>query len=163
VGRGTPTAIAIDRTLRPAARSSCTWAKPAASNRGGRPIGLPLLLPWVRTRSRPAFVRSLAPRLAFLLVFDDALLAQSAVNRFKINAYDVVVDGESYRARLKPNVDNDGPPPFGSGDPAASGTTAAATCPVATSGLLRTASGGLDATVTLWQRSSRSSGHHLAP
>ncbi len=47
----------------------------------------------------------------WLAVFDDALLGQSAVDRFKNNAYDLVVDGESYRARLKPNVDNDGPPP----------------------------------------------------
>jgi DNA replication protein DnaC len=47
----------------------------------------------------------------WLAVFDDALLAQSALDRFKNNAYDLVVDGESYRARLKPNVDNDGPPP----------------------------------------------------
>jgi DNA replication protein DnaC len=47
----------------------------------------------------------------WLAVFDDALLAQSAVDRFKNNAYDLVVDGESYRERLKPNVDNDGPPP----------------------------------------------------
>ncbi len=52
--------------------------------------------------------RDTADRLA---VFDDALLGQSAVDRFKNNAYDLVVDGESYRARLKPNVDNDGPPP----------------------------------------------------
>jgi DNA replication protein DnaC len=47
----------------------------------------------------------------WLAVFDDAMLAQSALDRFKNNAYDLVVDGESYRARLKPNVDNDGPPP----------------------------------------------------
>jgi len=47
----------------------------------------------------------------WLAIFDDALLGQSAVDRFKNNAYDLVVDGESYRARLKPNVDNDGPPP----------------------------------------------------
>lgn len=47
----------------------------------------------------------------WLSVFDDTLLAQSAVDRFKNNAYDLVLDGESYRSRLKPNVDKDGPPP----------------------------------------------------
>ncbi|MCL2448771.1 MAG: ATP-binding protein [Polyangiaceae bacterium] len=47
----------------------------------------------------------------WLAVFDDTLLAQSAVDRFKNNAYDLIIDGESYRARLKPTVDADPPPP----------------------------------------------------
>jgi DNA replication protein DnaC len=47
----------------------------------------------------------------WLAMFDDMLLAQSAVDRFANNAYDLVVEGESYRARLKPNIDADGPPP----------------------------------------------------
>lgn len=47
----------------------------------------------------------------WIATFDDALLAQSAVDRFKNNAFDLVVDGESYRSRLKPNVEAMGPPP----------------------------------------------------
>lgn len=47
----------------------------------------------------------------WLAVFDDTMLAQSAVDRFKNNAYDLVIEGESYRARLKPSVEKDGPPP----------------------------------------------------
>ncbi len=47
----------------------------------------------------------------WIATFDDALLAQSAVDRFKNNAFDLVVDGESYRARLKPNIETLGPPP----------------------------------------------------
>jgi hypothetical protein len=47
----------------------------------------------------------------WIATFDDALLAQSAVDRFKNNAFDLVVDGESYRARLKPNIEALGPLP----------------------------------------------------
>jgi DNA replication protein DnaC len=47
----------------------------------------------------------------WLAAFDDALLAQSAVDRFKNNAFDLVVDGESYRSRLKPDIEKLGPPP----------------------------------------------------
>lgn len=41
----------------------------------------------------------------WLAMFDDVLLAQSAVDRFKNTAFDFVIEGESYRARLKPIVD----------------------------------------------------------
>jgi hypothetical protein len=45
-------------------------------------------------------------------MFDDVLLAQSAVDRFKNSAFDFVIEGESYRPRLKPKLDPDaGPPP----------------------------------------------------
>ena len=47
----------------------------------------------------------------WIATFDDALLAQSAVDRFKNNAFDLVVDGESYRSRLKPNIEKLAPPP----------------------------------------------------
>jgi len=46
----------------------------------------------------------------WLATFDDTLLAQSAVDRFKNNAYDLVVDGESYRSRLKPKLEEQPPP-----------------------------------------------------
>jgi DNA replication protein DnaC len=47
----------------------------------------------------------------WLPMFDDVLLAQSAVDRFRNAAFDFVVDGESYRSRLKPTLDpNDTPP-----------------------------------------------------
>jgi DNA replication protein DnaC len=47
----------------------------------------------------------------WLATFDDVLLAQSAVDRFVNAAFDLVVDGESYRTRLKPRVRDDDPPP----------------------------------------------------
>ena len=39
------------------------------------------------------------------------LLAQSAVDRCANNAYDLVIEGESYRPRLKPSIETSGPPP----------------------------------------------------
>jgi hypothetical protein len=36
--------------------------------------------------------------------------AQSAVDRFKDAAYDFVIEGESYRPRLKPTLDAASPP-----------------------------------------------------
>ena len=47
----------------------------------------------------------------WLSMFDDVLLAQSAVDRLKNAAYDFVIEGESNRPRLKPKIDdNDAPP-----------------------------------------------------
>jgi DNA replication protein DnaC len=47
----------------------------------------------------------------WLAMFDDVLLAQSAVDRFRNSAYDFVVEGESYRPRLKPKIEDADPPP----------------------------------------------------
>lgn len=47
----------------------------------------------------------------WIATFDDPLLAQSAVDRFKNNAYDLIIEGESYRPRLKPKLESMGPPP----------------------------------------------------
>jgi len=47
----------------------------------------------------------------WLAVFDDSLLGQGAIDRFKNNAYDLVVEGESYRSRLKPTIAENEPPP----------------------------------------------------
>jgi DNA replication protein DnaC len=59
----------------------------------------------------PTIVTSNRDTAEWLAMFDDTLLAQSAVDRFKNNAFDLVIDGESYRPRLKPVVVDNEPPP----------------------------------------------------
>ena len=64
-----------------------------------------------RTARASTIITSNRDTADWLALFDDPLLGQSAVDRFKNNAYDLVIDGESYRQKLKPSVDKDGPPP----------------------------------------------------
>ena len=64
-----------------------------------------------RTGKTATIITSNRDTADWLAVFDDPLLGQGAVDRFKNNAYDLVVDGESYRSRLKPSIEKDGPPP----------------------------------------------------
>ena len=64
-----------------------------------------------RTGRGSMIVTSNRDTAEWLAMFDDVLLAQSAVDRFKNAAYDFLVEGESYRPRLKPKVDEAQPPP----------------------------------------------------
>jgi len=58
-----------------------------------------------RTGRASMIITSNRDTAEWLAMFDDVLLAQSAVDRFKNAAYDFVVEGESYRPRLKPKLD----------------------------------------------------------
>ncbi len=64
-----------------------------------------------RTGRASMIVTSNRDTAEWLAMFDDVLLAQSAVDRFKNAAFDFVVEGESYRPRLKPTLDATDPPP----------------------------------------------------
>jgi DNA replication protein DnaC len=43
----------------------------------------------------------------WLATFADPVRAQSAIDRFTSNAYDLVIEGESYRPRLEPRLPKD--------------------------------------------------------
>jgi DNA replication protein DnaC len=64
-----------------------------------------------RTGHASMIITSNRDTAEWLAMFDDVLLAQSAVDRFKNAAFDFVVDGESYRPRLKPKLDEHAPAP----------------------------------------------------
>ena len=64
-----------------------------------------------RTGRASMIVTSNRDTAEWLAMFDDVLLAQSAVDRFRNSAYDFVIEGESYRSRLKPTIDASAPPP----------------------------------------------------
>jgi DNA replication protein DnaC len=53
----------------------------------------------------------------WLATFADPLRAQSAIDRFTSSAYDLVIEGESYRTRLKPSLKAAAPPRKGAGIP----------------------------------------------
>ena len=64
-----------------------------------------------RTGRASMIVSSNRDTAEWLAMFDDVLLAQSAVDRFKNAAFDFIIEGESYRPRLKPKLDEADPPP----------------------------------------------------
>ena len=58
-----------------------------------------------RTGRGSMIVTSNRDTAEWLAMFDDVLLAQSAVDRFKNAAYDFLMEGESYRPRQKPKLE----------------------------------------------------------
>ena len=61
-----------------------------------------------RARSGSIIVTSNRGPDEWLTTFADPVRAQSAIDRFTSNSYDLVIEGESYRARLKPSLTSRG-------------------------------------------------------
>lgn len=61
-----------------------------------------------RARSGSIIVTSNRGPDEWLATFADPVRAQSAIDRFTSNSYDLVIEGESYRARLKPSLTSRG-------------------------------------------------------
>jgi DNA replication protein DnaC len=64
-----------------------------------------------RTGRASTIITSNRDTAEWIATFEDVLLAQSAVDRFVNAAYDLVIEGQSYRTRLKPTVSQGDPPP----------------------------------------------------
>jgi enamine deaminase RidA (YjgF/YER057c/UK114 family) len=75
---------------------------------GGKLSDVVRLVVYVTDRSM-AVTSSRGPD-EWLATFADPVRAQSAIDRFTSSAYDLVIEGESYRTRLKPTVRPPAPP-----------------------------------------------------
>lgn len=64
-----------------------------------------------RTRHASTVVTSNRDTAEWIPMFDDVLQAQSALDRLTNAAFDLVIEGESYRPRLKPALRDGDPPP----------------------------------------------------
>lgn len=64
-----------------------------------------------RHRRASTIITSNRDTQEWLALFDDPVLAQSALDRFKHNAHHVVMDGPSYRPRQQPGGDRSDPTP----------------------------------------------------
>lgn len=59
-----------------------------------------------RHRRSSTIVTSNRSTEEWIALFDDPILAQSAIDRLAHNAYQITMEGESYRGRLRPGKDN---------------------------------------------------------
>jgi DNA replication protein DnaC len=62
-----------------------------------------------RDRAGSMIVTSNRAPEEWLSTFADPMRAQSAIDRFQSNSFDLVIEGESYRPRLKPTIENSRP------------------------------------------------------